>query len=49
MQLFPWHCTSPAQAPAPVQLMMPAAASLETPALHALFPGQAAVQVSPRH
>lgn len=29
--------------------MTPVAASLETPDLHAPFPGQAAMQVSPRH
>jgi hypothetical protein len=49
VQLFPWHCTSPAQEPVPVQLMIPVAASLDTPDLHARLPEQPAVQVSPRH
>jgi hypothetical protein len=49
VQLFPWHCTSPAHALIPVQSMTPVAASLETPDLQAPFPLHAAVQVSPRH
>lgn len=49
VQLFPWHCTPPAHELIPVQLTTPLAASLETPDLQARLPGQAAVQVSPRH